>query len=401
MLLILQKTTRSLQRHLHSFFEKLLPRGKVSVSPSAYTQARAKLSHTAFLELNRDILVPAFYAPEQKHFARKWHGRRLLGMDGSTLRLPDQPEIAKKFGSVTVPTGDGSTEISYTVVRLCVLFDLLNHLGLDVQVEPQTTGELEMAQRQLELVEADDVVVFDRGFVGFVFLAQIRQREAHFVGRCSRSSFFMATELHRLNRAGRSVVAKVTAPSEQQARLRRLGLPVEMVMRFVSVRLCTGELEVLVTSLLDKEEFPSEELKEVYAGRWDHEGYHLTIKSRLELENWTGQSVESVLQDIHATILVTNLESLFSMEVQEKLNDGREEGKHPLKVNHADGFHALKEKMIALLIDRKRPAEEVIAEIEEWMRHNPVAVRKRKVERRKSSWHNSYRYQRMKKKVVF
>ena len=401
MLLILKKTTRSLQRHLHSFFEKLLPEKGLGVTASAYTQARAKLSHTAFIELNQEVLLPGFYAPAAGCFLKKWHGLRLLGLDGSDLRLPDQPGIAKRFGSLTVPVGDGSSEASYTLARLCVLYDLLNEMGLDAQVESQATGEVEMAERQLALVGENDAVVFDRGFAGFAFLAKIRQRGAHFIGRCSRQSFSRANELHRLNQAGQSAVAKVKACSSQQAELRRLGLPLEMEMRFVSARLSTGELEVLVTSLLSEREFPTEEFLEVYGRRWGQESYHLMLKSRLDLENWSGQSVESVLQDIHATVLVTNLESLLAQETQEELERKREERKHPLKVNRADGFHALKEKMIALLLDKRKPVEEAIAEIQAWMRRNPVSARKRKAERRQSTPCNSYNFQRRKKKVVF
>src|ERR1043165_7389649 len=64
-LLLLQKTTRSIQRHTHDFFRQLWPKeGSVSVTPGAWTQARGKLRHTAFIELNKDILQE-FYSPEQ------------------------------------------------------------------------------------------------------------------------------------------------------------------------------------------------------------------------------------------------------------------------------------------------------------------------------------------------
>src|SRR6185503_4576418 len=54
MLFTLQKTVKSIQRHLHEFLDEL---GRDDlfepVTPGAWTHARAKLKHTAFIELNR------------------------------------------------------------------------------------------------------------------------------------------------------------------------------------------------------------------------------------------------------------------------------------------------------------------------------------------------------------
>lgn len=65
-LLLLQKSGKSVQRHLREFFAAwLVEPGSATVSPSAWTQARAKFKHTAFVELNQDVLLPLAYAPEQ------------------------------------------------------------------------------------------------------------------------------------------------------------------------------------------------------------------------------------------------------------------------------------------------------------------------------------------------
>src|SRR2546425_12963033 len=57
MLLLLQKTTKSVQRHLHCFLQQLWPQDQDrSVTPGGWTQARAKLAHSAFIELNQEVL---------------------------------------------------------------------------------------------------------------------------------------------------------------------------------------------------------------------------------------------------------------------------------------------------------------------------------------------------------
>src|SRR5205085_1060235 len=89
MLLLLQKSTRSIQRRLNAFFHQLCPeKSATGVTQGAWTQARAKLKHTAFIELNQEILVPGFYAADQAPHRQNWRGHRLLGVDSSMVRLP-------------------------------------------------------------------------------------------------------------------------------------------------------------------------------------------------------------------------------------------------------------------------------------------------------------------------
>lgn len=398
MLLLLQKTTRSAQRHLHSFFHEL---GNVSVTGGAWTQARAKFRHTAFIELNQSVVLPAF-ATEAAAHCRRWRGHRLLGVDGSQLWLPEHPEVIQEFGVVEVANHRGLTGTRYVPGRLSVLYDLLNDLGLDARLEPVSTSEVEMAAAQLTHLAAGDAVIWDRGFTGYMLMARVVERHAHFVGRCSTGSFKAAQELFRLNRGGHSVVTKLWVPKEQKAHAQELGLPTELTVRLVSVRLPTGELEVLVTSLVDEANYPTDEFLEVYHWRWNHETYHQMLKGRLDLENWTGQTLEAVRQDVQAAVLVCNLESLLSQEAQEHLSAEDGQRVYPAQINRAVSYHALKELMIDLLWSQ-RPVEEVILEMQRWMRSNPVCVRAGRAAppRHPPSPSRSYHFQRRLKKTVF
>src|SRR5258708_9334689 len=82
--------------------------------------------------------------------------------------------------------------------------------------------------------------------------------------------------------------------------------------RFVSLRLPTGELEVLVTSLLDEQLYPTQEFLTVYHWRWGHETFHLMLKGRLELENFSGRTTEAVRQDVQAAVLLPNFAPLLT-----------------------------------------------------------------------------------------
>lgn len=402
MLFALQKTVKSIQRHLHEFLDQLAGDSLFEpVTPGAWTHARAKLKHTAFIELNVGSVLPMIYGPEQSQSLQRWHGHRLLGVDSSLLRLPDHQELLEQFSLVQVSNHLGGTGVSYPEGRMSVLYDLLNRVGLDGRLEPSSVGEVDLAIEQLGQAGPGDVLINDRGFTGYRYLAWHHHLGLHYIARCSTGSFLAAQELFRKNRAGRSVVVKLFAPAEQKAQLQRLGLPWQLSVRFVSVRLPTGELEVLATSLLDEARYPAEEFLTVYHWRWHHETFYGVMKGRLDLENFSGQTAEAVRQDFHSTLLLCNLESVLTPPTATALREQSAEHRHPKQVNQAVAYHALKYQLLELLYS-DTPVEVVLGKLQRLFSGSAVSVRSdRKVPRPKLSLGRSYHFQRRVKKIVF
>ncbi|QTR47230.1 transposase [Thiothrix litoralis] len=231
--MILRKSVKPLQSMVN---EAMQAAGVKSVPASAYTQARHKLRHTAFIELNQTAVVEVMYADGV--YKRFW-GYRVLGVDGSRIRLP-------------------------------------------------TTEEL----------------VFDRNYASYELLAELTQQQRAF-----------ATARAMLN------------------------LPKTLRVRFVRVRLDTGEWKVLVTSLLDEQLYPTATFKALYHLRWGIETFYGILKTRLELENFSGISVESVKQDFYATLYLTGLESILTADEQDSLNQRLTQ--HPQTVNRGVAFNIL------------------------------------------------------------
>ena len=402
MLFVLQKTVKSIQRHLHEFLNELAGDGVFEpVTAGAWTHARAKLRHTAFIELNQTTVLPSVYGVESESKLRRWRGHRLLGVDSSLLRLPRSPEMLKTFGAVEVRNHLGATGTTYAEGRMSVLYDLLNRIGLDGRLESSRVGEVELAIEQLRQARPGDVLVNDRGFTGYAYLAWHHHLGLDYLARCSSGSFAAAQELFRLNRAGRSKTVRLLAPAAQRAELRVLGLPLELIVRFVSVRLPTGELEVLATSLLDQQQYPTEEFLNVYHYRWNHETFYGMMKGRLDLENFSGQTVEAVRQDFFATLLLCNLESVLSESACQVLREESAGDHAPRQVNHAVAFHALKDQLLDLLYS-ELPIETVLEKLRIMFVGAPVSVRsQRKPPRKKLSMFRSYHFQRRVRKIVF
>jgi hypothetical protein len=317
-------------------------------------------------------------------------------------RLPNSAEVGAEFGWMEVCNHKGTTGTRYPEGRISVLYDVLNRIGLDAQLSSNRCGEVALALQQLGRLQPGDVVLHDRGFTGYVFMAAIVQAGAEVIGRCSKGSFWDAQEMFRRNRANQSRVVWISAPWDQKAECQRRKLPLKMKVRFISVRLPTGELEVLVTSLLEEKVYPTEEFLTVYHWRWGHETFHFMLKSRLELENFSGLTLEAVRQDFHAAVLLSNLESMLTQPAQDSLEQRNVADVQPVKVNHAVSYHALKDQLLDLLY-RDIPAEEVIIRLTKMFCAAPVALRleRKPPKRKKVSFHRSYHFQRHVKKIVF
>ena len=403
MLFILQKTVKSLQRHLHEFLDELSG-GQLfePLSAGAITHARAKLKYTAFTELDQQLVIPSIYATNAPQPIRRWHGHRLLGVDSSLVRTPNSQELREHFSLVQTVNQAGLTGAGFPEARMSVLYDILNRVGLDGRLEPSRVGEVDLAIEQLARAESGDVLINDRGFTGYVYLAWHQKRGRHYIARCSTASFAAAQELFRKNHGGVSIRVKLTPHAAQQAEVRRLGLPLELTVRFVSVRLPTGGLEVLATSLLDEVEYPTQEFLEVYHWRWNHETFYHVLKSRLDLENFSGETVEAVRQDFHAALLLCNLETALTAQSRASLTEHGVADQQPKQINRAVTLHALKDQVLALLYS-DTPAEQVLRKLQRLFLGCPISVRptRKPPPRREASLHRSYHFQRRVRKIVF
>jgi len=134
MLLLLQKSVKSLQSRLHEWLWQLTEEPRTqSLSPGAFTHARAKLCASVFMDLNQQVLWPTVYGPEHQALVQRWRGHRLLGVDSTVTRLPKSAAVGRVFGWEQC-RNDRGTQERYPFGRLSIIYDLLNELALDARL---------------------------------------------------------------------------------------------------------------------------------------------------------------------------------------------------------------------------------------------------------------------------
>jgi len=390
---ILRNGVKSLQ---NSVSEALAWLGLGTASASAYSQARYKLKHTAFVELNRQAVVATMYG-DGGH--QRFWGFRVLAVDGSKVALPDSPGVREDFGTLPWAGGkDSEIRGERPWALASVLYDVLNRVALDAALGKADAYEVDLAAAHLPHTQEGDLLLFDRNYPSYRMLAECARAGRGFAARCSAASFKQARRM--LKGAGPDSQLAVLAPcAGQKADIRGRGLPAALKVRFVRVPLPTGEFEVLVTSLLDEAKYPAAGFLGLYRLRWGVETFYGVLKTRLGLENFSGTGAEAVRQDFHAAVYLTGLESVLTADAQGQL-DARET-RHPQSVNRAVSFNALKNQALALLLSRLDTGE-LLEKLTALFLQNPTRERQgRNPPRRNTSARSLLDFHKRRKKHCF
>jgi hypothetical protein len=381
---------------MNTFLPKL-GRPQATVDKSAYSRARQKLKHTAFIELNQEAVVATMYDDGDY---QTWQGHRVLAIDGSKLQLPDTPSTVKAFGTWTYRAQHkGGITGTCTMALGSVLYDVLNRISVDARLERCDAYEVDIAKAHLTHTTDNDLVIYDRGYCSFRMMALAKQAKGDFLIRCrSRRSFRVAEEM-LAGKGPDDVTVQIKPSKNTKVKIRKEGLPTTLTVRFVRVILDTGEYEVLATSLLDQERYPLSCFKELYYLRWGIETFYGTLKTRLNLENFTGLSPEAIRQDFFATIFLTGVESILTLEAEAKLT--KQKGGLPKKVNKAASFNLIKEQAFELFY-AKTPSEQRLKQLTDLFLSSPTLIRKdRKPPRIEGSSRQVLNFWKRQRKIVF
>jgi len=342
-LFLINMVKRSLQDELDEFF-KAIQQGKLAereVTKSAFSQARKKLKHTAFIELNQEQ-VTYFY---QNFEPQLWQGMRLLAIDGSMSELPHKPAICNHFG-VWHPQSGGTCPKA----RLSQLFDVLNKLTVEALIAPKSVGERALAEQHIEHLTENDLLLLDRGYPAFWLFALLQSRGVHFCTRMTVSEWLVTQDFVASGLDEQVVELHPGYDAKKACRQRSLSTE-SLSVRLLRVELQTGEIEVLATSLLDADQFPYAIVKELYPKRWPVEEDYKVMKSRLQVENWSGASVESIYQDFHATVFTKNFASILARPAQDAILEQSQDKKHRYQVNMTNLISKLKDTVLHLFRD--------------------------------------------------
>ena len=302
-----------------------------NVTGSGYCQARMRLPLKLLQTLLRRVAQRLSRTTDE---LGRWCGHRLFLLDGSSFSMPDTPTLQKEFGQ---PSGQ-KKGCGFPVAHLLALFDAHAGTLLDVRASSWRVHDLSRAAELHAHLQPDDVLLADRGFCSYAHLALLSQRQVHVVFRLHQRQIvdFTPHRPHATSHAGRgkprSIWLAGLGGQDQVVMWRRpkikarwmtaeqhAALPEHLVVRELRYRARRPGFRTrnvtLVTTLLDPEAYPAEDLAELYASRWQVEVNLRHLKETMGMKVLHSKTVEGVRKELLVFALVYNLVRAVMHEV--------------------------------------------------------------------------------------
>ena len=249
-----------------------------SVHTGAYCQARDRLPedrlHTLAAGMGAQL-------SEAEDVQSRWHGRRVVVSDGSSVSMPDTPANQAIYPQ---PSGQ-APGCGFPVMYLCGLISLTSGALLDFATGGGAGSELPLWRQLWSLLRPGDIALGDRLYCGYADVALLRARGVDVVTRLGRRK----TDFRKGVIFG--VLDHLTSwecPKLPPAWLNDYVLPAAMALRELRFRVevpgYRAETITLVTTLTDFEKYSKEELAALFFQRWQVELRLRDIKSVLGMD---------------------------------------------------------------------------------------------------------------------
>jgi hypothetical protein len=254
-----------------------------SSETGAYCQARKRLPER-FFSMVACLVGRKLDASVDSQWL--WKGRRVYLFDGSTVSMPDTAENRKEY-PLTYNQKPGT---GLPVARIGALISLscgaILKLGI-CRYAGKGQSELGMLRKLWRVFRRGDVVVADRLICAWTEMVMLQRRGVDCVFRLTSHR---TADFRRGKRLGKDDhIVKWMKPRKPRSIDQKTyaALP-----EFLLVRECRIRIErpgfrvrclVIVTTLLNADEYTKDDLAQVYRARWNEEIFHLDYRSSADL----------------------------------------------------------------------------------------------------------------------
>lgn len=318
-------------------------------SASAFVQQRSKIKPEAF----RDILAG---------FTKKIIGQsshlRLLAVDGSDIKIATNPDDESTY----FPGVNGQKP--YNLIHLNALYDLEQHIYVDSRIQGRMNWNEHKALQ--EMVDKSDIqnalVIADRGYESYNNIAHIQEKGWFFLIRIKdgktgikdglllpEENVFDVDICLNLVRKQTNKIKELlkdknkykfvpnNASFDYLPDKTRKAEPVtfyELKFRVVRFEIGPDSYETVLTNL-DKDVYPMNELKRLYAARWGIETSLRDLKYTLGMLDFHSKKVMCIHQEIYAHLIMYNFSEMITLHVV----IAKKQRKHTYKANFSVAVH--------------------------------------------------------------
>ena len=299
---------------------------ELPASVSALVQQRSKLLPEALEYLFKEFT-------NRCHKPKLYKGYRLLAVDGSDLQITANPKDPLSY----FPGVNGQQP--YSLLHLNALYDLNSNLYLDAVVQKRRAANENAALISLvgrSEIHEPVIITADRGYESYNTLEHISRKGWKYLIRVRESrgitsalslpegDFDVPVQLFLTRKQTKEVKALMKKHPEKYrilpGHVNFEFLPegsselYPLSFRVVRFQISENSTETLITNL-DKDSFPSDELKHLYRLRWGIETSFRQLKYTVGLSLFQSKKVEYITQEIFARLTMYNFCELITSHV--------------------------------------------------------------------------------------
>jgi hypothetical protein len=242
---------------------------------SAITKARRRLGSGPFAQLFRQVAQPLGEVGLPGCY---WRGFRVVAADGTSAEVQNTPENRKRYGIHVNQHG----EAGYPALKAVVLMECGTRAPLAAATGGEHDGEGVLFERLRDRLDKGMLLLLDRYYFSFERFKVCAECAGALVWRVRNNITLSPIRTF----ADGSFLAEIR-PSTRLTRSGRSAKEERQIVRVVEYEPLfedgtTGERTRLVTTLLDPEQAPAEELARLYPERWNEETGYDELKTHLK-----------------------------------------------------------------------------------------------------------------------
>jgi hypothetical protein len=269
--LYMQISYREVLRCLLEGIKWLLgPEWEVKVAgKSGISQARTRLGWEPLQQLHDAVVAPIAVKMTKGAWYRDW---RLVSVDGSTMDVADNQNNEKAFGRPAASRGSSA----YPQVRFVSLVENGTHVLFGTRLGGYHEGEITLAHKVLPSLKGGMLCLADRNFFGFDLWKRARASGADLLWRVKKN-LRLPCEKRRFDGSYLSTLYR----SDKDRRRGASGIRVRVIEYTLEGVVDAEPVYRLVTSILDSDQAPAQELAALYHERWEIETALDELKTHL------------------------------------------------------------------------------------------------------------------------
>jgi hypothetical protein len=368
LLLMINQLRKSLAIEIDGFvrhFNDKLSAGISHFTSSAFIQNRKKVNPEVFKHLS-SVIIKNFYTPDNDDL-KLFSGLRVLACDGSIITLPFTTELKERYGVVK-----NVATLDIAQAKISVLYDVLNELALDIEIDRPRASERDLALRHKDNWHPKDLIIYDRGYPSFDFIYEHIDHQVDCLIRIKPTHSYVVRDFVASGK--RSFITLIHPKRDGPFRNKKYNRKSTIQVRLIRIDLPGGETEVLITTLLDSRKYPTKMFMKLYFMRWKVETFYDELKNKLKAEHFSGYSDMTIRQDLFCAVFISNLQSIIVGGLKDELDTINANRVYDYKVNNNISYGLLKNRVIELLY-QKAPLDKVYQELEDLFLKHTVPIR--------------------------